>query len=206
MKNRSAATAIAGLCAAFLLLPATAGAQDATSFNDIPIKGTVAKGKSGKSKSFSGQYTVTGFKTSGGKTFAVGDLTGRVNGKRVTKDDVAMPVTLGSSSNARAAQAACPVLNLQLGPIDLNLLGLRVQLGGIGPNGQPTLPIGLRITAIPGSGNLLGNLLCNVAGLLNPPQSGTLSAQEITALLNLVITLINNPPLGGLNAPAAPTG
>jgi hypothetical protein len=52
---------------------------------------------------------------------------------------------------------ACPVLHLELGPLDLNLLGLRVQLN----------QVVLDITAVPGPGNLLGNLLCAIAGLLN---------------------------------------
>ena len=52
---------------------------------------------------------------------------------------------------------ACPVLNLVLGPIDLNLLGLRVA----------TNQIRLLIEAVPGAGNLLGNLLCGVAHLLD---------------------------------------
>ena len=50
----------------------------------------------------------------------------------------------------------CPILNLSLGAIDLNLLGLRVQ----------TSDICLDVTAIPGGG-LLGDLLCGVANLLS---------------------------------------
>jgi hypothetical protein len=56
---------------------------------------------------------------------------------------------------AQQAGAACPILDLSLGPIDLNLLGLRVQ----------TSPICLEITAHEGQG-VLGTLLCNVANLL----------------------------------------
>jgi len=52
---------------------------------------------------------------------------------------------------------ACPILDLQLGPIDLTLLGLHVE----------TSEICLAINAQPGPGNLLGNLLCRVANLLN---------------------------------------
>ena len=56
---------------------------------------------------------------------------------------------------AQQAGAACPILDLSLGPIDLNLLGLRVL----------TSPICLEITAHQGGG-LLGDLLCGVANLL----------------------------------------
>jgi hypothetical protein len=51
-----------------------------------------------------------------------------------------------------AQQATCPVLDLVLGPLDLNLLGLVVQLNRVH----------LTITAIPGGG-VLGNLFCGLA-------------------------------------------
>jgi hypothetical protein len=56
-----------------------------------------------------------------------------------------------------AVDQAYPILNLVFGPLDLNLLGLQVHLDRVV----------LNITAQPGAGNLLGNLLCAVAGLLN---------------------------------------
>jgi hypothetical protein len=48
----------------------------------------------------------------------------------------------------------------------------------------------LNITAIPGVGNLLGNLLCAVANLLNG--GGTLSTllNQLTALLNQILALL----------------
>jgi hypothetical protein len=65
------------------------------------------------------------------------------------------------------------VLNLVLGPLDLNLLGLVVHLD----------KVVLNITAQSGSGNLLGNLLCAVAGLLNPVSS----LSQFLDLLNNII-------------------
>jgi hypothetical protein len=50
----------------------------------------------------------------------------------------------------------CPILNLELGPIDLNLLGL----------GVATSAICLDVTAVEGQG-LLGDLLCGLAGGLD---------------------------------------
>jgi hypothetical protein len=52
----------------------------------------------------------------------------------------------------------CNILFLRLGRIHLDLLGLVVT----------TEPIVIDVTAVPGNGNLLGNLLCAVAGLLDP--------------------------------------
>src|SRR5205085_1255022 len=62
-----------------------------------------------------------------------------------------------TTPKSSAAAAATPVLALRLDPINLNLLGLTVR----------TSPICLSITAQPGAGNLLGNLLSSVAHLLD---------------------------------------
>jgi hypothetical protein len=67
-----------------------------------------------------------------------------------------------SASNAQAAQAtpgSCRVLNLILGPLDLNLLGLVVEL--YGPNRNA--PVTLTITSFPGQG-VLGDLFCSLSG------------------------------------------
>ncbi len=52
----------------------------------------------------------------------------------------------------------CPVLDLEIEPIFLDLLGLQLE----------TETIDLDLTAVAGEGNLVGNLLCAVAGLLDP--------------------------------------
>jgi hypothetical protein len=80
-----------------------------------------------------------------------------VVGRTVTRN-VEIPLELGGSPGA---EGECDILNLALGPIDLNLLGLVVALddceGG---------PVTVDIVAIEGGG-LLGDLLCEVAGLLD---------------------------------------
>ena len=68
------------------------------------------------------------------------------------------------------------MLDLSLAPLDLDLLGLVVHLDNVH----------LNITAVPGAGNLLGNLLCAVVGLLDP--LGPLS--QIVALLNQILALL----------------
>jgi hypothetical protein len=66
---------------------------------------------------------------------------------------------LGTDEGASAAQATqtCQVLNLTLGPLDLNLLGLVVQLYGPSRN----QPVTLTITATRGGG-VLGDLFCSL--------------------------------------------
>ena len=95
-------------------------------------------------------------------------------------------VPTGTSPSARAAAAAfppapaagaCNVLNLVLAPLDLNVLGLQVHLD----------QVVLNIVAQSGAGQLLGNLLCFVAGLLDggSPLSNLLT--QLTGLLNQII-------------------
>jgi hypothetical protein len=77
---------------------------------------------------------------------------------------------------------ACPVLNLSLGPIHLDVLGLVVD----------TSPICLDLTADPGGG-LLGDLLCGVGGLLGPLDPLNLTPQQLTRIrdvLNVILNLI----------------
>ena len=52
-------------------------------------------------------------------------------------------------------------------PSDLDLLGLQIHLS----------QVELTIVAEPGPGNLLGNLLCAIAGLLDGPSTDALAAR-----------------------------
>jgi hypothetical protein len=92
-------------------------------------------------------------------------------------------------------QEVCPILHLELGPLDLNLLGLRVQLN----------QVVLDITAIPGPGNLLGNLLCAVAGLLDGVDLGDVLGGLLQNLIDALIRLLEGIGGGAPGAqPAAP--
>ena len=85
-------------------------------------------------------------------------------------------VTTGPAA-AGVSAASCDILNLVLGPLDLNLLGLEVHLK----------QVVLDIIATSGAGNLLGNLLCAVAGLLD----GGAALGQIAALLNQILGILN---------------
>jgi hypothetical protein len=168
---------------AALLVPSAASAASTTgtSFNQAPVSG-----KANNGKAFHGTYTVQRFVNRSGQTYAIGKLTGQVGNRSVSKNGVALPVLVNSTPSGRAsASATCGILDLTLGPLDLNLLGLRVQLN----------QVHLQITAISGPGNLLGNLLCGVANLLNNNTGGVLTSGQVTQLLNIVLALVNNPGL-----------
>jgi len=96
-------------------------------------------------------------------------------------------VTGVSAAPTAAAVAAAPVniLHLALGPVDLNLLGLTVGLDNC-HNG----PVTVDITAQPGPGNLLGNLLGSVAHLLDNPSSPNALANLLTRISNILAGLL----------------
>ncbi|MFI1996114.1 hypothetical protein [Actinoplanes sp. NPDC020271] len=133
-----------------------------------PITGTAADGGA-----FAGTFTPSKFTTQGSELLATGVLTGTVSDASgatvgtVTRT-VALPVTI--------AAATCQVLNLVLGPLHLDLLGLVVDLN----------QVHLVITAVQAAGNLLGNLLCAITHLLD----GTPTAGGLAALLNAILALL----------------
>ena len=85
-------------------------------------------------------------------------------------------VTSGAAASGVTA-ASCDILNLVLGPLDLNILGLEVHLS----------QVVLDIVATTGAGNLLGNLLCAVAGLLD----GGAALGQIAGLLNQILDILS---------------
>jgi len=80
-----------------------------------------------------------------------GTVTGTIAGLPFTTDITNFAVEL-----APAGDGVCSILNLELAPIDIDLLGLHVD----------TSAICLTLTAMEGGG-LLGDLLCGLAGDLN---------------------------------------
>jgi hypothetical protein len=151
----------------------------------VPAAGTTTTGLP-----VTGTFTITSFKKVGGVINAVGTYTGSINGGDPVTTTASAPVTsgngmpLGGASSAGAAAPAaaaagsCPILNLTLGPLHLDLLGLVVDLN----------QVNLNITAQQGPGNLLGNLLCAVAGLLDNTGGGT----GLNGLLQAITNLLNH--------------
>jgi len=122
---------------------------------------------------------------------AVGTLTGTLLGHQFTT-----PIT--AIITPPTGTQTCPILDLSLAPIHLDLLGLKVD----------TSAICLSISATPGEGNLLGNLLCGTTGLLdnlisdvtsavNAAGGGTLDLTTVLGDLNSILG--NTQLLGGLN-------
>jgi len=128
-------------------------------------------------KNFQGTFNISQFTTmtvnGTSQLAAIGSLTGTQKTKAdplniIAVGGIVLPVAIGQG-------ATCPILHLMLGPLNLDLLGLQVDLS----------QVILDITAVGGAGNLLGNLLCAVAGLLDPASLGNL-----VTLLNQILDLL----------------
>lgn len=140
----------------------------AITLTNIPVRQGTATG------TFTGVLTITSFAVnSAGQLLASGTLVGSqtIGGVTTAVNETFTNVLTGLFANRR-----CTILQLDIGPIFLNLLGLEVQ----------TNRILLDITAVAGPGALLGNLLCALVGLLD--QGGPLTAlqsliQQINAIL-----------------------
>jgi hypothetical protein len=135
----------------------------------VPITGTTADGQT-----FAGTFTVQRFITSGGALQAVGQLAGTFTNPTTGATTALAPTAV--TAPAAIVSGTCTILDLTLGPLHLNLLGLVVDLN----------QVHLVITAQQGSGNLLGNLLCAVANLLNG--GGPLTG--LAALLNQILAAL----------------
>src|SRR5215210_8600622 len=157
-------------------------------FASVPATGTVTHITSGLVTQVA-SLRIQRFAVQDGKLVAIAavrDATGQLLG---TAPIPVQNVNVARGSSAMSfQQASCRILHLELGPLDLNLLGLRIQLNRVV----------LDITAERGPGNLLGNLLCAIAGLLNGnPTAG------LVALLNRVLGINGTNPFA--NVPATGT-
>ncbi|HEX5706866.1 MAG TPA: hypothetical protein VFX96_06205 [Pyrinomonadaceae bacterium] len=180
----------------------------------VPVSGTFTDLAGGVGK-FNGTLNITRFAAVGNRVHALGTVAGTLTDSQgnvvaTGLQTVSLPVTLaggqaaavparqkssdapvkftkasyGASGEGRAyyvgaaapAQLSCEILRLSIGTIDLDLLGLTVHLN----------PVLLIVSAVPGAGNLLGNLLCAIVGLLD----GVGTLVQIVNLLNQLLALL----------------
>jgi hypothetical protein len=162
---------------------------------DVPVRGTLSDGGS-----FVGTLTARHIDID--RATRALSMSGTLVGTATTADgrtvaitqQFTAPMTLartagGASGIATfhpASMAVCDVLFLDLGPLNLDLLGLTVDLA----------EVILDVNAVSGAGNLLGNLLCAILGLFDIPGA-------IAGILQLLDSI--NAILAGLN-PGGATG
>ncbi|HLZ40296.1 MAG TPA: hypothetical protein VKQ11_05005 [Candidatus Sulfotelmatobacter sp.] len=166
------ATTLAVLFAFCSMMMASTGAMAATTAPTTAphLPTAYVQGTDTLGNALSAVFTVQSFANQGNQLVANGVLNGTITSStgsvtQVTNQSATLPVT--------GMTASCPILSLTLGPLNLNILGLQITLN----------QVVLNIVAIPGNGNLLGNLLCDIANLLN----GT----NLTGLLDTLVTELN---------------
>lgn len=165
--RRSKATA-AGvaivLASAFGIIPATAASAAAPAASPAAVHQVAASALDVTGDGFVGEISDPAVSVVDGDRQLTGTTQGVLDGQDVEATSFTTVI------ESVQANASCTILDLDLGPLDLDLLGLVVELD----------EVNLDITTVPGAGNLLGNLLCAEAGLLD--RGGPLTA--ISALLN----------------------
>ena len=180
LKRTGASLALVGALAvaAFAALTTAPSASAApppraTAPSTLPITGTAVDVVG---TTFTGTLSNLQFVNQNGVLAVAGNLTGTLtNAAGTVIGTIAAPgVQVTLPITGAQAVGSCEILDLTLGPLDLNLLGLMVHLD----------TVHLNITAQRGPGNLLGNLLCAVAGLLDTTGGGGLAG-----LLNQLLGL-----------------
>jgi hypothetical protein len=195
--------------------------RDAQGLGSVPLFGTFEE--NGETGTFQGTVSDLVFSEDGG-TVVDGVLNGITNvgdeTTRVVDQPITSPVTPSVVGSVPADQAGnnngnqndqpttepsdsdnptqpepdpdkCDVLYLDIQPITLNLLGLEVL----------TSRITVDVNAIPGEGNLAGNLVCALAGLLD----GTPDAiGQITDQLNQIVQEAGLAPATAADADGTP--
>jgi hypothetical protein len=188
MKRSTSICVVVLLVASSAITPA--GAQSAVARAAgiaVPVASTSA------AATFTGTFTLQRFVATPDGVAAVGLLTGVATPTGGVATSIVQTVTVpaqvqmlpepapapaGDISIQQIGPDACGILFLDLGPLFLDLLGLQVDLS----------QVILQIAAQRGAGNLLGNLLCAVLGLLDG--TGTGGTAALANVLNQILGIL----------------
>jgi hypothetical protein len=143
--------AIAATCISVLVAAPVSSATSPTATLGN-LTGTTATGGT-----FTGTLSNVQFVNQGGVLTLVGNLTGTLTNAAGTVIGSVTNQAISTPVGGAAATGSCSILDLTLGPLHLDLLGLVVDLN----------QVHLTITGQTGNGQLLGNLLCGLANALN---------------------------------------
>jgi len=182
--------ALSVLAGGAALAPASANTQTPATTVSSTSQAVVAAARQGKLTStvrgtfgaagrVTGSFTPSRFYVDNGKVFAAGNLATKLirgDGTVLGHAHRYVKIPLRSGSGSVDAKT-CDILDLLLGPLHLNLLGLHVDLN----------KVILHITAVAGAGQLLGNLLCAVAHLLD---GGPTHLLRLSDLLNQILSIL----------------
>ena len=169
--------------AAFLAVMSFVAPSQAQAANGVPSGLSFPLSATGAPGTFNGTLRIVSFGVQNNALVASGIVTGTMVSATGAATSIArtvtVPVATSAAARSKAALAApgsCEILHLELGPLDLDVLGLIVHLDRVV----------LDLSAAPGAGNLLGNLLCSVTNLLN----GAGALAQIANLLNQILAIL----------------
>lgn len=147
---------LVALLGASLLAPLGASAQETAARDELRITNSPVFDGNKRVGTFTGTVSDLAFDTDGNDLLVSGVLNGTVRGLPDGVETI-RNVSFRDIVSTIDASRSCKILDLDIGRITLNLLGLVVDIA----------PIRIDIDAVPGPGNLLGNLLCALVGLLD---------------------------------------
>jgi hypothetical protein len=170
LKLRVLATIVTGSLVALTALSAgpAHAAGGVIDTRTVPVTGVV----DGGGGTFAGTFSPDRFVADNNQVMVVGTLDGTLTD--ATGNNVGTVSDIPATFPVTVAQATCTVLDLNLGAITLNVLGLLVQLD----------PIHLNISAE--EGGLIGTLLCLIAGLLGGGAPLPAAVDPLNQLLSLL--------------------
>jgi hypothetical protein len=186
MYLRKSAAALVTACG-LMLVDATGMAAANSSKqrgSTVTVNAQVSGGKSAQAaegRRLATKLTITRFEARRGNLWAVGKLVFSISDRSFSRTfrSRAEVRTVAHAAQIPPTPNACTILSLTLQPLDLNLLGLRIR----------TSRIDILIEGVRGPNNLLGNLLCALTGLLNPPGASQLTTGETAQVLNAILAL-----------------
>jgi hypothetical protein len=162
------ALAMVGVFGLTAAIPAGAAPPTALTTAVVAAPGLPVTGTLGDGTPFVGQLTNLTTSMVNGALMLSGTITG-----------TGIPAA-GTPFTTALAATGCQILDLNLQPFTLDLLGLLVDLSAVK----------LDITGAAGPGKLVGNLLCGLVGALDPADLGVLSG-----LLNQVLPALGLGPV-----------
>jgi hypothetical protein len=178
MKRRSATILLALAAMVGMVIGAPAAASAAP-----PQQGELTSEVTGvdeEGNDFDGTLDITGFDLDDDGNLTVDGAVEYLDpesGELVTDTFEDVTATLSQDGQQR-----CDILFLDIDGIYLDVLGLVVDLD----------PVVLDVFAEPGPGNLLGNLLCAVTGLLDGPAQGGGILNAVENLLDRITGILGN--------------
>ncbi len=157
--------------------------------NSINITGVATDVASETTSTITGTATITGieFDPVTNALQFTGTISGLATDNGITTEILSQVFsTSGTIVGDTSGKGKCAILNLDLGPLDLDLLGLTVDLS----------EVELDIAAVRGPGKLLGNLLCQLTRLLDSPAD--IINRQLTRINSIIGTGLENVAVTGV--------